>query len=68
MRGANALTRRTNGPLLQKPSPQGYAFPIYDRGSRLRVKQNLFYPLVFHREDNSAGMSCLFIDLRQSRS
>ena len=73
MRGANALTRRTNRPLLQKPLPQGvqlavgqmhsvYRLTIDEHG--LRVKHFSIFLLVCHREDNPAGMSCLNIDFQ----
>ncbi len=49
-----ASTGRTDGPLLQKPSPQVVQFALA-KCTSLRVKQNFFYPLVFHRGDTSAG-------------
>ena len=60
--GANS---RVNSywPFLQKPSPQG----LYIRltiGCTSSRKTFFFYPLVFHRGDNSAGMSSIMGALR----
>ena len=74
MPGANALTGRTDGPLLQKPSPQCRAIRVSERQGigpstpihRLRVKQNSTFLLVFHREVNTAGLSCFKTSFRRS--